>query len=67
MTYGLLIRAESIARAAQRRRLEQIAARFRGRGIAVEVGTESVILRGRRLVHRWLADPLLRFAGRSGA
>jgi hypothetical protein len=67
MMYGLLVGAESIARAAQRRRLQQIAAGLRGRGVTVEVAADSVVIRGRRLVQRWLSDPLLRFAGRMSA
>jgi hypothetical protein len=67
MTYGLLVRAETLARAAQRRRLQQIAAGLRGSGVAVETTADSVVIRGRRLVQRWLSDPLLRFAGRIAA
>jgi hypothetical protein len=59
-------RADAIVRAMQRKRLEQIAATMRERGFAVEIGPDSVAARGRRLVSRWLADPLLRFAGRMG-
>jgi hypothetical protein len=66
MMEKFLGRVEAIARAAQAKRLEQIAASMRERGLAVEVGPDSVAARGRRLVSRWLGDPLLRFAGRMG-
>lgn len=66
MMERLLARANGIARSAQGRRLEQIAATMRDRGLALEVDAESVTVRGRRLAQRWLGDPLLRFAGRSG-
>jgi hypothetical protein len=64
MMESLIARADRIARAAQRKRLEQIAGSLRDRGLAVEAGQESVTVRGRRMAQRWLADPLLRFAGR---
>jgi hypothetical protein len=67
MKYGLLVRAERIAAAAQRRRLEEIAAAVRARGLFAEAGSSAVVIRGRALVKRWLGDPLLRFAGRSAA
>jgi hypothetical protein len=66
MMEKLVARAERIARAAQIKRLEQIAASMRGRGLAVESDRGSVTVGGQRLVQRWLADPLLRFAGRYG-
>lgn len=66
MMERLLACANGIARSAQSRRLEQIAATMRDRGLALEVDAESVTVRGRRLAQRWLGDPLLRFAGRSG-
>ena len=64
MRQRLLLRAERIAKAAQRRRLEQIASMIDARGAEVDVGTESVTVRGKRFVEQWLSDPLLRFAGR---
>ncbi len=67
MMEKLLARADGIARAAQRKRLEQIAATMRDEGLGAEAGADSVTLRGRRLARRWLGDPLLRFAGRIGA
>jgi 5-enolpyruvylshikimate-3-phosphate synthase len=67
MMEALLERASDVARAAQRDRLAQIAASLGRQGVAVEVGAEAVAIRGRRLVRRWLADPLLRFAGRTRA
>lgn len=67
MRYGLLVRAERLAEAAQRRRLEEIAAVVRARGLFADAGSSSVIIRGSALAKRWLGDPLLRFAGRGGA
>lgn len=67
MMEKLLARANGISRAVQMKRLEQIAASMRDQGLGVEAGTDSVTVRGRRLAQRWLGDPLLRFAGRSGA
>ena len=64
MMEALVERANRIALAAQIRRLEQIAASLRDRGVAIETGADSVAIRGRRLVQRWLGDPLVRFAGR---
>jgi hypothetical protein len=66
MMEKLLDRADATICAAQRKRLEQIAATMRDRGLAVEVGPDSVTARGRSLASRWLGDPLLRFAGRIG-
>jgi hypothetical protein len=66
MMDALLTRATSLARAAQRRRLEDIASGMTARGFAVEILTDAVICRGRDLAQRWLGDPLLRFLGRSG-
>ena len=67
MRYGLLARARRIAEAAQRRRLEQIAAAVQARGLFAEVRSSVVIVRGAALAKRWLGDPLLRFAGRTAA
>lgn len=64
MMAALRARAEAIGRAAQRRRLEDIAATIRDSGLAAEVGPDSVRFSGRSLVRQWLSDPLLRFAGR---
>jgi len=63
----LMARAEAVARAAQRRRLEEIAGSFRSRGIQVEAGADSLAVRARGLARRWLGDALLRFAGRGAA
>jgi hypothetical protein len=65
MMYGLLVRADDLARAAQRRRLEQIAAEMRAHRLVAEVTNNSVLCRGRGLVQRWLGDPALRFLGRA--
>jgi hypothetical protein len=65
MMGALLARANRIARAAQSVRLQQIATTMRGQGLAAAVDGESVVVRGSKLANRWIADPLLRFAGRS--
>lgn len=67
MMERLMVRAQALGANAQRRRLEQIASSFRGRGFAAEVVTDSVICRGRNLLKQWVGDPLLRFAGRIGS
>ena len=64
MMESLIAKGGRIARAAQMKRLEQIAASLRNRGLAVDADEESVTIRGRGLARRWLGDPLLRFAGR---
>jgi hypothetical protein len=65
MMEALLARANRIARAAQSVRLQQIATTMRGQGLAAAVDGESVVVRGSKLANTWIADPLLRFAGRS--
>lgn len=64
MMESLMKRGERIVGAAQRSRLEAIAAAMRGQGLVAEVDEDRVIARGSGLVLRWLANPLLRFAGR---
>jgi hypothetical protein len=61
MMEKLMARAGGLARAAQSRRVQQIAARLREQGLAFESDGESLVVRGRQLAQRWLADPLLRF------
>lgn len=58
----LIERTQVIARAAQEQRLQQIAAAMRDQGLAPLVGDDSISVRGRALVKRWLGDPLIRFA-----
>lgn len=67
MMSRLMARARSIARAAQRRRLDDLSALLREKGISAEVGSDSLACRGRRLTQRWLSDPALRFIARSGS
>lgn len=66
MMEALLARADTLARAAQRARLEQIARSMGDRGLRIETRIDSIVIRGRGLVRQWLGDPLLRFAGRLG-
>jgi len=60
---NLVNRAESVARAEQRRQLLRIAARTRElvRDAAIEVEEARILVRGRGIVKRWLIDPSLRF------
>ena len=67
MMEKLLDRAAQIARSAQRARIEQIAGEFEERGLSPAVGADGVSCRGKVALRAWLSDPLLRFAGRSGA
>lgn len=66
MMEKLMARAEAAVRAAQRRRIELVAARFREAGVSAAAATDSILCSGRGLVRRWLADPVLRFAARTG-
>lgn len=61
---AIMARAQAVARSAQRRRLEEIAAVIGERGIAAKIEGDSVACRGRGLFQRWLGDSALRFAGR---
>ncbi len=67
MMSRLMARAQSVAHAAQRRRLESLSALLREKGISAEAGLDSIACRGRRLAQRWLSDPALRFIARSGS
>lgn len=60
-------RAAEIGRARQRREIARIADALRGRmrGGSVEEGASTVVLTGKRLTRRWLADPALRFIARA--
>jgi len=66
MMEKLMVRAQAAGRGAQRRLVEQIAARFREAAVNAAAGTDSILCSGRGLARRWLADPLLRFAARTG-
>ena len=63
MMETLMKRADGIAREAQRKRIERIASTLREHGLAAEATTDSLIVRGRSILRKWLGDPLLRFAG----
>lgn len=65
MMERLMARAEAAGRGARRRRIEQIAARFREAGVTTVTDLETVRCSGRGLARRWLSDPLLRFASRN--
>ena len=60
---NLLKRGEDLARAEQRRKIAQIAARLKEiiSGASVEAEEARVLLRGPGMLKRWLIDPSLRF------
>lgn len=63
MNARMLRRGEEIARAAQRRRVQQVAVYLRNvlGSASIEVEEARVLVRGRGIVKRWLIDPSLRF------
>ncbi|HEU5067482.1 MAG TPA: hypothetical protein VFT61_04780 [Sphingomicrobium sp.] len=64
MMEKLLARAEQIASTAQANRIEKIAqAAEEIGGVSVLKTATGVVLRGRKLLERWLLDPALRFIG----
>jgi len=65
MMNKLLERGEQIARDAQQRTAQHVGQQLRaelGTG-SVQIGAANVIVSGRGMVKRWLADPSLRFLG----
>jgi hypothetical protein len=64
MMEKLLDRGEQIASTAQANRIEEIArAAEEIGGVSVLKTATGVVLRGRKLLERWLLDPALRFIG----
>ena len=63
MNARMLRRGEEIARAAQRRKVREVAGYLRAvlGNASVEVEETRVLVRGRGIVKRWLIDPNLRF------
>lgn len=63
---GLLERAQHIAQAAQQRSVARLVSEWRERAPYAEItaSSDSVRIAARGIGRRWLADPLLRFAGR---
>ena len=61
-------RAEALAHAAQRRRMEQIAEQWREAlpGASISGTATEVAIEARGLGRRGLEEPMLRFAGRLG-
>jgi hypothetical protein len=59
----LVARAEALARARQRAKVQVVADKLRSLlgEAAVEVEDARVLVRGRGIVRRWLIDPSLRF------
>jgi hypothetical protein len=66
MMERLIARGEAIARAGQQRQIAAAASQLRGLfgAAAVDVEDSRIVVRGRRLIARWLIDPVLRFFGR---
>jgi hypothetical protein len=64
MMQRLMERGQALSAQARARTIERLAAQFRDqmRGVAVEVRSAGLVLRGRGLLARWLRDPALRFA-----
>ena len=54
-------RAAAIGRAAQRRKIDEVARTLGDMGIKAKTSPDSVTLSGRYLVRRWLSDSSLRF------
>ena len=69
MMEKLLARAEQIARTAQSNRIEAIAksATEELAGLSITTTATSVVIRGKKLLERWLLDPALRFLGNLSA
>jgi hypothetical protein len=65
MMEKVLARAEQIAQAAQASRIDAIAetAAAELSGVSVLKTATGVVLRGKKLLERWLLDPALRFLG----
>jgi hypothetical protein len=66
MMAALLKRGEALARGARQRALARAAERLRetARGARVRVEDGTIVVTGRGLLKRWLADPALRFFGK---
>lgn len=63
MMEKLLDRGQALARDAQRRKLGDVAGQLRSMfgASAVQIENDQVLISGRGIVRRWLADPNLRF------
>ena len=63
MMSNLLARGETLAREAQRRKLQDVARQLSAMlgGGAIQVEEARVLVSGRGLIKRWLIDPSLRF------
>ena len=63
MMAKMMSRAEQIARAAQRRKVGEVAQHLRALlgSASIEVEEARVLVRGRGIIKRWLIDPSLRF------
>ena len=61
MMERLVKKAEAIARSAQQRATEEVAARAEELVGQVSIEGERIVLSGRGLLRRWLTDPALRF------
>jgi hypothetical protein len=65
MMEKLLASGAALARVAEERHIEALESRLPGelRGVQVERAPGQVILKGRSLLRRWIADPAIRFIG----
>ena len=61
----MLRRAEEAAERRQRATVERIAREMRGLGLRAATERGVVVLSGKGVARRWLADPALRFIGRT--
>ena len=66
MMEKLAARGEAIARQAEAGAMGRVASELRGLLCAAAVSIEEtrVLVRGKRILERWLQDPALRFLGR---
>lgn len=65
MMEKLLARGGKLAAAAQQRKIGEVAQQLRTMfgSTAVSVEESQVLVRGKRMIKRWLTDPSLRFLG----
>lgn len=63
MMEKLVKRADELARAGQRQKVQAVAEQLKGMlaGASVEVEEARVLVSGRGIIKRWLIDPSLRF------
>ena len=57
----LEVRAATVVRAAQRRKISEIARELGEQGVQAQMLDDAVVLTGKGLMKRWLAEASLRF------